>query len=355
MNDHTIPMRKGESIDAQRIRELLQAQGIAVEGDLQITQYPGGFSNLTYLLKDARKAWVLRRPPVGANIQSAHDMGREFRVLSLLKPHYPRVPGPILYHEDPDLIGAPFYIMEKVNGLILRNKIPADVELGPGQMRALSETAIRNLAHLHTLDVASTGLEALGKPEGYTQRQTLGWIKRYQQSATDSIADMEALADWMAQHIPTPQRTSFLHNDYKFDNLVLDLSKEDPIVAVLDWEMSTVGDPLMDLGTTLGYWAEPGDPDVLKQFNLSWLPGNLNRESLVRYYEETTQIPVHDLLFYYVYGVFKVAVIAQQIYARFTKGLTQDPRFGMLIYVVKACAAKGAEALATGRISQAGK
>lgn len=330
--DQASQIRQGEEIDISILNNYFKKQLPDFEEITEISQFPGGFSNLTYLLKTESEEYVLRRPPVGANIKSAHDMGREFRVLSLLKPHYPKVPKPIIFCEDESILGCQFYVMERVNGVILRGKDARKMsDIEPEMMRKLSENLVDNLADLHLLDIEKTGLVALGKPEGYVQRQVEGWIGRYEKSQTDDIEAMVQTATWMRANMPKPQPHAFLHNDYKYDNVLLNPEDLTEILAVLDWEMSTVGDPLMDLGATLAYWCEEKDGDFLKSFNLTWLAGNLNRQEVVERYALKTGRDVSDILFYYVFGLYKNIVIMQQIYARWKAGLTKDPRFGGLI------------------------
>jgi aminoglycoside phosphotransferase (APT) family kinase protein len=278
-------------------------------------------------------------------------MSREFNVLTALKPVYKPIPTPILFCEDENIIGSPFYIMERMNGIILRNKIPKGMELTPEIMKSISESTVDNLAALHSIDLEKTGLINMGKPEGYIQRQVEGWIKRYVAAETDNIEDMNRTAEWMRANLPTDGKPAFIHNDYKYDNLVLDPENLNNIIAVLDWEMATVGDPLMDMGTTLGYWGEAKDSDALKPFNLTWLPGNLTREEVVQRYAVTKGISIPDMLFYYVFGSFKIGVIVQQIYARYKKGFSKDERFAGLIYVVHACAANAQKAIQFKRVS----
>lgn len=344
-------VREGETPDLEKLKQYLIQQLPGSGDELSILQFPGGYSNLTYQVNFGGKEYVLRKPPVGANIKSAHDMGREFRVLSALKPVYPQVPEPVLFCEDESIIGSPFYLMEKISGIILRNKPPGGIELSPGIMRQLSLSAVRNLAELHRINLYTTGLINLGKPGGYTERQVEGWVKRYYNAETDDVEDMNLTADWMKSNIPAESPPAFIHNDYKYDNLVLDPADLQKIIAVLDWEMATVGNPLMDLGTTLGYWAEASDNPALKPFNLTWLQGNLNREEVVQQYAETLNIDLPDMLFYYVFGSFKIAVIVQQIYARYKKGFTKDHRFAGLIFVVRACAENAQKAIRYQRIS----
>jgi len=349
--DKAVAAREGEAPDKTILKNYLSSLLPGFDGGLEIEQFPGGYSNLTFLLKSSGKEYVLRKPPRGANIKSAHDMGREFKVLTALKPVFKPIPTPILFCDDETIIGSPFYIMERMNGIILRNRIPKGMELSPSIMQSISRSAIDNLAALHSIDLESTGLINLGKPEGYIQRQAEGWIKRYFVAETDTITDMNKVAEWMMGNLPADRTAAFIHNDYKYDNLVLDPENLNNIIAVLDWEMATVGDPLMDLGTSLGYWCEADDHDALKPFNLTWLPGNLARVEVVERYAAQKHIEVPDMLFYYVFGSFKIGVIVQQIYARYKKGFTRDERFAGLIQVVRACAANAAKAIHFKRIS----
>lgn len=351
MSDEAIRIRLGEELDLYRLNKFLQEEWPAFGEILEVLQFPGGFSNLTYLLSTKDKQYVLRRPPFGANIKSAHDMSREFDVLNLLYQTYKKIPAPLFYYDHDDVIGAPFYIMERVKGIILRDKPPENITLTPDWMELISRASVVNLVELHQLDIHNTGLVDLGKPEGYVQRQVEGWINRYHNARTDRIKSIEKIIKWIPENMPDSYQASFIHNDYKYDNIVLNPDKMDEIIAVLDWEMATVGDPLMDLGTTLAYWAEPGDNDLLKPFNLTWLPGNLNRESVVDLYLSERKPATADILFYYVFGCFKVAGIVQQIYTRYKKGHTNDPRFKNLIHVVKAMAENGERAIDLKRIS----
>lgn len=345
MIDQSTDIRKGEELDVPSLTAYLKDNLKGFSGNLEVSQFPSGFSNLTYLIKSGGKEYVLRRPPFGANIKGGHDMGREFRVLSLLKPVYASVPSPLLYCQDESVLGAEFYIMERVTGIILRGRPPKNIQLTTELMRSISESCIDNLASLHTMNLESSGLGDFGKPDGYTHRQVEGWVKRYYNAETDSIEAMNEVAGWLKRNVPDQKYVSFIHNDYKYDNLVLNPGKPDEIIAVLDWEMSTVGNPLMDLGTSLAYWAQANDSDALKPFSLTWLPGNLSRAEFVDRYAAKTDFDLSEKVFYYVFGAFKIGVIIQQIYARYKKGLTNDPRFANLIYAVQACAANAAKAL----------
>lgn len=328
----------------------LAQQGVQIGTILDISRFPGGYSNLTYLLHSAGGDFVLRRPPAGANIASAHDMGREFRVLSLLKPHYEKVPEPVWYCEDPAVIGAPFYIMHHLEGVILRAHDTAQRNLEPEMLKQIGLSLVDNLVDLHALDIQTTGLAQLGKPDGYVQRQVSGWVKRYFDAETDAIMDMNRIADWLDRNIPESQTPCLLHNDYKHDNVVLDPDELTKVRGVLDWEMATVGDPLMDLGATLAYWMEAGDSEASRRFNMTWLPGNLTRRDVIERYARMSGRDLSGILFYYVFGLFKNAVIAQQIYARWKKGLATDARFGQLLPMIMELAQKAAVAVEDQRI-----
>ncbi|SIS76101.1 phosphotransferase family protein [Belliella pelovolcani] len=317
----------------------------------EIIPFNGGFSNLTYLIQTNQGEMVLRRPPMGKKISKAHDMTREFHVLkSLEKAGYTKIPKAMLSCEDETIMGAPFFIMEKVEGLILRNKIPVGVKLEKDFFSQLSKNSLDSLIELHELELEHSGLASLGKPDGYVERQVMGWTDRYQKAKTDEVQTMELASEWLKANHPSESSVGFIHNDFKYDNIVLKSTQEPHIEAILDWEMATVGDPLMDLGTTLAYWAEPNDPDILKNFNLTHAPGNFTRKEVIAYYGKSTGRNMRDMLFYYVFGIFKVGVIAQQIYQRYQQGFAQDPRFAALIHAVKACGFLSTNAIKTGKI-----
>ncbi|MCB0105209.1 MAG: phosphotransferase family protein, partial [Caldilineaceae bacterium] len=329
--DSSTTIRPGEELNTTALAQYLTTHLPACTGALQLSQFPSGFSNLTYLLRMGDREMVLRRPPFGANIRSAHDMGREYRVLSGLRRVYHKVPEPLIYCEDESVIGAPFYVMERVQGVILRAVPPPRVPLSPSLMQQLSLAAIDTLAEIHGLDVAAAGLADLGRPAGYVERQLRGWQRRYEAAETTPLPLLDEVITWLNRRQPPSQEGTLIHNDFKYDNLVLAPSDLTQVLAVLDWEMCTLGDPLMDLGTTLGYWIEANDPpSLIGMFGLTALPGNLDRGSLVLRYQEVSERTVSDPLFYYVYGLFKIAVIIQQIYHRYRTGNTQDARFAQL-------------------------
>ena len=351
MLDQPTHIRAGEELDLPKLKDYLRDKISGFDKEISIKQFPGGYSNLTYFVQAGEYEYVLRRPPFGANIKSAHDMEREFTVLTKLREAgFAKVPDAIHLCADENVMGAKFYLIKRVNGVILRNKLPKDFSVNEETFLALSKTTIDQLVKLHQINIHTSGLDALGKPEGYVQRQVEGWTKRYVNAQTDNIASMNEVATWMQKNIPSKSRTSFIHNDFKYDNLVLNPHDLTDIIAILDWEMATVGDPLMDLGTTLAYWAEAADPDALKPFNLTWMPGNFTKKEVVEYYQQQSGTSVDNIVFYYAFGAFKVGVICQQIYHRYKQGLTKDPRFASLIYVINACGENARRAIEKGAI-----
>lgn len=354
-------IRPGEELDLPALRAYLEAHLPGFAGELEVLQFPAGYSNLTYLLRAGDRELVLRRPPFGSAVATAHDMGREFRVLSGLAPVWPKVPRPLLHCDDPAVLGAPFYVMERVTGLVLRSRPPEGVELTPATMDGLSRAFVDTLADLHAVDYEAAGLGDLGRPEGYVARQVLGWTKRYLAARTDDVPEVEATAAWLAERLPqasSRESAALIHNDFKYDNLVLAPDDLTRIRAVLDWEMATVGDPLMDLGSSLAYWIDPGDPEELLSPavpHLTALPGNLRRSDLVaRYLEAAGRDPgeASDAVFYYAYGQLKLAGIVQQIYFRYRQGHTADPRFAGLGALVRACGRAARLAIEKGRIDR---
>jgi aminoglycoside phosphotransferase (APT) family kinase protein len=350
--DRAVDVRPGEELDAAALADYLRAHLPEVTvGEIGVRQFPRGFSNLTYLVTAGGREMVLRRPPFGAQVRGGHDVVREHRILAALHPVYPRVPRPLLCCADPAVLGAPFYLMERVQGVVLRDRPPAGVTLDEATMRGICLATVDTLAGLHAVDWRAAGLEGIRRPEGYAERQVRGWTGRWQAARTDDVPEMDQAAAWLAAHLPAEGEPAVIHNDYKYDNVVLDPADLTQVRAVLDWEMATLGDPLMDLGTTLAYWAGPGDPPELKTFGVTHLPGNLDRRQVAERYAEKTGRDVGGILFHYVYGLFKVGVIVQQIYARYRAGKTQDPRFAGLIHVLRAAARTATGAIGRGDIA----
>ncbi len=338
MNGETTSVRAGEEISVEDLSRYLASQLNYPAGDICIEQFPAGSSNLTYLVGTGSEEFVLRRPPFGNTVKTAHDMRREFDVLSKLSAVYEPAPKPILFCDDDSVIGSEFYLMERRRGLIIRGRSPDELANSADLQRRVCKSFMRNLAELHSLDYAAAGLGDLGHPEGYCRRQVEGWTNRYVAAKTDEWPELESAIAWLNENIPSESGASLVHNDYKFDNIMLDPNDLTQITAVLDWEMVTVGDPLMDLGTTLGYWmsADSGEEMLAMPFNPRVLMENISRRELVEMYEDATGRDASNILFYYVFGTFKIAVIAQQIYARFVKGFTQDQRFSTFDRFVKA-------------------
>jgi aminoglycoside phosphotransferase (APT) family kinase protein len=356
-NDEPRAVRAGEELDAARLAAYLRERLPVVEGEVEVRQFPAGFSNLTYLLRVGEEEFVLRRPPFGSRVRTAHDVGREYLILSRLHPVYKKVPRPVLFCDDESVIGAPFYLMERVRGRILRARPPEGLELSPGVMRRLSEAFVATLVEIHAADYEAAGLTELGRPEGYVRRQVEGWAKRYADARTDDVPAVERLAAWLVGHAPTNGgRAALIHNDYKYDNLVLAHDDLSEVVAVLDWEMATVGDPLMDLGTTLGYWVDADDTEEWQRygFGLTARPGSLTRSEVVERYAALSGRDMPEVVFYYAYGLLKIAGIVQQIYARYKKGLTRDERFASLPGLVRACGELALRAVEKNRIDRLG-
>jgi aminoglycoside phosphotransferase (APT) family kinase protein len=348
-------VRAGEELDVGKLEPWLRAQLGAAgsgEGPLRVEQFPSGHSNLTYRVLLGDREYVLRRPPFGSKVKSAHDMGREYRVLSKLSAVYPRAPRPVCHCDDDSVLGAPFYVMERISGVILRKVAPPGFIADAATAQRLSEAFIDNLAELHAVDYAAAGLSELGKPEGYVERQVTGWTKRYADAQTDDIPEIPQVTAWLAANLPRSGAPALIHNDYKYDNLVLAADDPAKIVGVLDWEMSTVGDPLMDLGTALSYWIM--DDDVPELSMLRWgptnLPGTLNRRQLAARYSERSGRDVSGISFHFAFALFKNAVVIQQIYYRYAKGLTKDERFAQFIHGAKILGRAAARAAERGEI-----
>jgi aminoglycoside phosphotransferase (APT) family kinase protein len=350
--DHPTSIRPGEELDLARLEPYLRLHFPEDEGAVQVLQYPSGHSNLTYSLSLGARELVLRRPPFGSKVKSAHDMSREFRVLSKLHSVYAPAPEVLLYCDDESIIGAPFYVMKPIHGIILRRQLPHGLDLPAEKAGRLSESFVDNLIRLHRVDYAAAGLADLGKPEGYLERQVRGWTERYHGSKTHDYPEVEKIAGWMQQHMPSTSGVSLIHNDYKYDNVVLDSNDITAIVGVLDWEMCTIGDPLTDLGTTLAYWVDAADPEELQ--TIRWgptnVPGSLTRAEIVHEYARKTGIDASQIDFYLAFARFKLAVIVQQIYYRYHQGLTKDERFATMPGTIQMLLRASLHTAQTGRI-----
>ncbi|HEV2764519.1 MAG TPA: phosphotransferase family protein [Pyrinomonadaceae bacterium] len=335
----TKPVRASEQLDwnalAVYLRERLPAAlGGEFDGaaPLTVEQFSGGHSNLTYVLRFGRTELVLRRPPFGPVAPRAHDMAREFRILQSLHTVFPLAPRPFLLCEDAAVVGATFYLMERRRGLVVRGEEPPELAGRPEERRRASAALVDALADLHAVDVAAHGLDSLGKPAGFVERQVSGWAERWRRSQTDELAEMDALAGWLAERLPPdPRRPSLVHGDYKLDNVMLDARDVGRVVGVFDWEMSAVGDSLVDLGILLGYWVHAAAGGLRDSFpSVTNREGWFTRAEILERYGSRTGFELARVNFYEVFALFKVAVVLQQIFFRYRRGQTDDPRFAAL-------------------------
>ncbi len=335
----TRPVRASEQLDWDRLGGYVREKLSAVLGDrfdaaapLQVEQFPGGHSNLTYLLRFGNQEFVMRRPPFGPVPPKAHDMAREYRILEAVHPVFPLAPRPFVLCEDTNITGSTFYLMERRRGLVVRHDEPPELADRPAARRRVSESMIAALADLHAVDITAHGLAALGKPAGFVERQVRGWSERWKRAQTSELPEMDALAAWLAERLPpdTP-RPTLVHGDFKLDNVMLDARDIGRLVGVFDWEMSAVGDPLVDLGILLCYWvhaATLSQRDAVT--SVTHCPGWFTRAEVLEHYGARTKLDLTNITFYEVFAVFKLAVVLQQIFYRYHRGQTDDPRFAAL-------------------------
>jgi len=326
-----IPVRAGEELDKDRLQQFLQKEikGLP-NGQLKVQQFGTGHSNLTYALQIGDWEAVLRRPPLGPVAPKAHDMEREYKILSALHPLFNTAPKPFVFSDDLSIVGSPFFVMERRYGYVLDSDFPEGVEPTPELGRKISEKMVDLLVELHSLDYQKTALAEMARPEGFMQRQVEGWIGRYKRAQTDQLEGVERLAEWMRANIPVSQAPAIIHYDFKLNNALFseDFSE---ITGLFDWEMTTVGDPLADLGAAMSYWIQADDPELLKEglgkAPVTVMEGFYSREEFIASYGKKSGRDVSDMNFYLTFAYFKLAVIVQQIYYRYKKGQTQDPRF----------------------------
>jgi aminoglycoside phosphotransferase (APT) family kinase protein len=324
----TRPVRASENLDWERLAQYLR-EALNVNGGMEVEQFPGGHSNLTYLVRFGEVEFVMRRPPFGPVPPRAHDMARECRFLEAVHPHFPLAPKPLLLCEDTSIIGAVFYVMERRRGIVIRNDEPPHFD--EDLRRRVSGSVVDTLADLHAIDVAAHGLESLGKPSGFVARQIRGWTERWHASKTSDVPDMESLASWLEQRIPPDAaRPSLVHGDYKLDNVMLDPHDPARLAGVFDWEMSAIGDPLVDVGILLCYWVHVAVPDESAIGGVTMRPGWFGREEILDRYAARSRASLDNIAVYEVFAVFKLAVVIQQIYARYVHKQTDDPRFAVL-------------------------
>ncbi|MBI4854796.1 MAG: phosphotransferase family protein [Acidobacteria bacterium] len=331
----TKPIRPGEELNIASLSEYLEKNltEFAEKLDfsqIEILQFPGGHSNLTYLIKIGSQEFVLRRPPFGPVAPTAHDMPREFRLLSMIHPEFNLAPRPFLLCEDLKVIGVPFYLMERKKGWIIRRSLPEGLILSSQERYQISLAMIDTLAKLHSVDIYTRGLDKIGKPVGFLSRQVKGWSERWQRAKTTDVKDMETVMLWLNEHMPKESLPpTLVHNDFKLDNVILDAQNPSKVIGVLDWEMSTVGDPLIDLGIFLGYWSQAKDSAARRESisPITCEEGWASREDLITRYAEQTGRDLSEIAFYETFALFKLAVVLQQIYYRYACGQTKDERF----------------------------
>lgn len=328
-SDHAGDVREGEALDLARLDPWLKQHIPGLVGTPRVSQYAGGASNWTYRLQYDRHDLILRRPPAGTKAKSAHDMGREFRIQQALRPVFPLVPEMLAHCEDASVIGAEFYVMQRLDGIIPRKHLSRGLELAPAQARQLCTNMLDTLIALHRIDPDAAGLSQLGKGTGYAQRQVEGWIGRYAKARTWNVPRGDFIAAWLRTNTPGDARSCVVHNDFRFDNLVLDAHDPTRIIGVLDWELATIGDPLMDLGNTIAYWVQADDDFIMRRLRRqpTHLPGMLSRREVVAYYCAHTGQDPSNWTFYEVQGLFRVSAIAQQIYYRYHHKQTNNPAF----------------------------
>jgi aminoglycoside phosphotransferase (APT) family kinase protein len=328
-SDGTIPVRDGEDFPRDRVLAYLREHIAGIPaGSLNVRQFPTGASNLTYLLRVGDWEAVLRRPPLGPVPPKAHDMEREGALLSRLHTVFPLAPHPYLICTDPSVLGAPFHVMEYRRGVVIDARFPAGIEPTAERCYTLAERVVDTLVELHGVDYQQAGLQDLGRPENFLERQVDGWIGRYGKAQTDEIPEAASLMGWLREAVPTSPAATVIHNDFKLNNLLF-APENRRITAVLDWEMATIGDPLLDLAVFLCYWIDPEDPPALRAMlpSVTTTPGFPNRDELQAMYTRKSGRDLSDMHWYLTFAYFKLAVILQQIYARWVRGQTQDPRF----------------------------
>ncbi|MEW6130634.1 MAG: phosphotransferase family protein [Acidobacteriota bacterium] len=339
----TAPIRQGEELNNQALENYLRehlpqaltGETFDADAGLSVQQFPGGHSNLTYWVSMFGREFVLRRPPFGPVAPTAHDMPREYRLLAAINPHFNLAPKPYLLCEDTAILGVPFYLMERRAGLVIRRDLPDELHGQPVALRQISEAMIQTMARLHAVDIYATGLVNIGKPVGFVTRQVKGWTERWHRAKTKEIPEIDAVVEWLLDKLPPEpdpeagRPATLVHNDLKLDNVMLDPEDVSKVVAVLDWEMCTVGDPLIDLGILLCYWAERDDPEDRREAisPVTVQEGWMTRAEITELYAKLTGRDVSRIAFYEIFAIFKIAVVVQQIYFRYVRGQTHDERF----------------------------
>jgi aminoglycoside phosphotransferase (APT) family kinase protein len=329
-------LRNEDAFDEKAVLDFLKKTIPSLQGDLEVKQFSGGASNLTYQLNVDYQQFILRTAPKGTKAKGAHDMAREHNIMAALKPNYPYIPTMIAYSDDTQIIGREFYIMEKITGIIPRANMPKDLLMSEAETRQMCLNVIDKLIELHQIDIEKTGLNSFGKGEGYIQRQIEGWCGRYEKAKTWNVPSCKKVMSFLKNNMPEKERKCFIHNDFRFDNVILNPENPTEVIGILDWEMATIGDPLMDLGNSLAYWVQADDDFFMKKIRRqpTHLKGMLKREEVVAYYCEKMNFSKEDFTFYEVYGLFRLAVIIQQIYYRYHHKQTTNLGFKNLWLMV---------------------
>ncbi|WP_026695731.1 phosphotransferase family protein [Peribacillus kribbensis] len=343
----TILVRKGEELNIPLLEEFLHSHVPGLpDGSLEIRQFSAGHSNLTYELSIGNWQAVLRRPPLGPVAPKAHDMQREFFILHEVHPLFGPAPVPILFSENPKITGSPFLLMERKQGVVIDSAFPEGIKVDRKLCRRISSLMVDRLVELHDLDYQKTRLLDISRPEGFMERQVHGWVSRYQKAQTENIQEVEKLTTWLVGHIPAASESSLIHYDFKLNNAMFNESLTE-MTGLFDWEMSTVGDPLADLGAAMSYWTEEHDPPLLKtglgKPPVTVMEGFMTRQQFMEEYAKKSGRDITHMNFYLTFAYFKLAVIAQQIFYRYKKGQTQDPRFAHFDTFVKSLIAHAAE------------
>jgi aminoglycoside phosphotransferase (APT) family kinase protein len=322
-------VREGEELEVAAVENWLKQQGIELHGQADVTQYSGGASNWTYRLKYNNADLILRRPPKGTKAKSAHDMAREYHVQHHLSPFYSVLPEMVALCQDESVIGCDFYVMKRIKGIIPRAKLPPELQFGEAEVNKLCVNVIDKLIELHQVPYQGTELEKLGKGDGYCRRQVEGWDARFEKAHTLNVPSFKFVRKWLLENIPDDTNTCIIHNDWRFDNVILDPNNPTEVIGVLDWEMATLGDPLMDLGSALAYWVEDTDNMIFKSTRRqpTHLKGMFTRKQVVDYYLKKMDMQTENWTFYEIFGIFRLAVIAQQIYYRYYHQQTNNPAF----------------------------
>jgi aminoglycoside phosphotransferase (APT) family kinase protein len=329
-NPEVAPIRPGEDFDQARVADYLRERIPGLEGTMEVLQFPGGHANLTYLLRFGERELVLRRPPLGPVAPRSHDMAREYKVLKGIEGFFRPAPKAYLLCEDPSVVGATFLIMERMRGVVVRFSVPTEIDRHPDGRRRVSFALIDTMADLHDVDYRAARLADLGKPDGFVERQVRGWKGRWDRAKDIEIPLFDELYERLLRALPASGKPSLVHNDLKLDNTIVDPDNPDHVISILDWDMTTLGDPLIDLGTLLGYWSEPEDPPERGTAVVTSQPGFPTRQQIAERYARRRGLDLATIAWYEAFALWKTAVVLQQIYIRFVRGQTQDERFKVL-------------------------